>query len=971
MPLRPMPTLALTLIAVLSSGCFFISDAEHDERRQGVIDANKPVDTGPDDTAPPDPVDADGDGWAEGEDCDDSAAAINPDADERCDEVDNDCDGDIDEDDAVDALVWWVDADGDGYGDASVEQSACEQRSGLVEPSGDADCDDGDAAIHPGADEYCNEVDDDCDGDIDETDAVDASSWYHDGDGDGYGDPDDERVACDAPSGCVSDNTDCDDAVASANPGADERCNDQDDDCDGTVDEDDAVDASVWWADTDGDGYGDSDTTTNACEQPSGYVIPSGSADCDDTDSGVHPGATEICDGVDEDCDGDVDEGATDVATWYRDDDGDGYGDASRDLEVCEQPSGYADNDTDCDDTDSSINPGVAETCNEVDDDCDGLVDDDDTSVTGTSTWYSDADGDGFGDASSSTDACDQPSGYGSDSTDCDDGDAAVNPDASETCNSIDDDCDGLVDDDDSSVTGTSTWYEDGDGDGFGDASSSTDACDQPSGYGSDDTDCDDGDAAVSPSASETCNGVDDDCDGLVDVDDPGVTDASTWYDDSDGDGYGDSASATFACSQPTGTVSDDSDCDDGDSSINPGATDLCSGVDEDCDGTADDSGAVTFYDSSGAATDMTSSFGGGSSTSAAGVTLSDDGTVLVCGGTYDVHLSIRASVLTIQGIEGASATILQGDGSDTVIDIDRSSATLRLDGLTVTGGYASEGGGLTGRGGSLEVSVSNGIFSGNDAVNGGAVHLEDAIFTMSDTRIESNSSSGDGGGLYLVDCEVELDGVSISSNVSGEDGGGLFTDGTAIELANSTVEANEAADYGAGMFVDNGDLTLTRTEVLSNLAGIGGAGVMIRDSNGSIDSSTVQANETSDWGAGLLLSNASVDLVSSLVIENVVTDTSLYDIGGGALVYDGSVLTCTGSASEDAGIYANRAGDGGGVYVYDSTSELHSYSCDWGESTEDNDPDDVDLSLYGGSYDGYGDDEDFSCSGGIAGSCL
>ncbi len=96
----------------------------------------------------------------------------------------------------------------------------------------DGDCDDSDAAIHPGADEQCNNVDDDCNGEID--DALETMSAYVDSDGDGYGDPDTETVGCALPAGTISDGTDCDDSDAAVHPGAAETSsNDIDDDCDG------------------------------------------------------------------------------------------------------------------------------------------------------------------------------------------------------------------------------------------------------------------------------------------------------------------------------------------------------------------------------------------------------------------------------------------------------------------------------------------------------------------------------------------------------------------------------------------------------------------------------------------------------------------------------------------------------------------------------------------------------------------
>ncbi len=88
---------------------------------------------------------------------------------------------------------------------------------------------------------------------------------YADTDADGYGDPNSSTSDCNQPSGYVSDKTDCDDTDADAWPGADEYCDGHDDDCDGDTDEDDAVDASAWCYDFDGDGYGDANTTDVEC----------------------------------------------------------------------------------------------------------------------------------------------------------------------------------------------------------------------------------------------------------------------------------------------------------------------------------------------------------------------------------------------------------------------------------------------------------------------------------------------------------------------------------------------------------------------------------------------------------------------------------------------------------------------------------------------------------------------------------
>jgi hypothetical protein len=513
------------------------------------------------------------DGWVEqGEDCDDSRDDVHPGADEPCDGADNDCDGEIDEEGDS---IWYGDADGDGFGDADVTQVACSPGDGWA--ANDEDCDDSRADVNPDAEEVCDEADNDCDGAVDEDV---TTTFYADDDGDGWGDETDTTQACELPEGYLAEAGDCDDEDAAIHPGADEYCDGVDNDCDDVLDNDDAVDASTWYLDGDGDGCGGEDSTTTACTQPSGYEADA--TDCDDGDAAIHPGASELCNELDDDCDGAVDEDAVDAPTWYGDADGDGYGSSvSGTIDECGQPSGYVGSDDDCADLDNTIHPGASELCDGVDNDCDGALDDDDPDVADADSWYSDADGDGWGDSAAVTLACEQPSGTvdGGLVGDCDDGDAAVNPDAEEVCNSVDDDCDGLVD---AGAVDAGIWYPDNDGDGYGSTDHAAQACTQPSGYSSDDSDCDDSDAAINPDAEEYCDGVDNDCDGDVDS---GAVDATDFYADADGDGYGDAADSVWGCSAPSGFVADDQDCDDSDAEVNPGAIEVCSGVDLDCDG--------------------------------------------------------------------------------------------------------------------------------------------------------------------------------------------------------------------------------------------------------------------------------------------------------------------------------------------------------------------------------------------------
>ncbi|MFH1463097.1 MAG: putative metal-binding motif-containing protein, partial [Pseudomonadota bacterium] len=182
--------------------------------------------------------------------------------------------------------------------------------------------------------------------------------------------------------------------------------------------------------------------------------------------------------------------------------------------------------------------------------------------------------------------ADDDGDGYSELGGDCDDDDSGVSPGAVEHCGGIDEDCDGSVD---AGAVDATTWYADGDGDGYGGAST-TAACTQPSGYLATSTDCDDADAAIHPGAAEHCDGVDNDCSGVID--DSYAVDAATWYADGDGDGYGGASTAT-ACTQPSGYLATSTDCDDADAAIHPGATEHCDGVDTDGSGVIDDSYAV------------------------------------------------------------------------------------------------------------------------------------------------------------------------------------------------------------------------------------------------------------------------------------------------------------------------------------------------------------------------------------------
>ena len=197
-----------------------------------------------------------------------------------------------------------------------------------------------------------------------------------------------------------------------------------------------------FYIDEDGDGFGDSSaTSTAACSAPLNYV--SNNLDCDDSSATTSPEATEICgDGIDNDCVG-GDEAC--VWTYYLDADGDGYGNPAYSISSTTEPTGYVEDNTDCDDSSATTSPMATEICGDgIDNDCSNG---DEVCATTETAYYVDSDGDGYGNPIYSISSTTKPNGYVADNTDCNDIDADVNPGADEVCgDEIDNNCNGEID---------------------------------------------------------------------------------------------------------------------------------------------------------------------------------------------------------------------------------------------------------------------------------------------------------------------------------------------------------------------------------------------------------------------------------------------------------------------------------------------------------------------------------------------
>ncbi len=660
------------------------------------------------------------------------------------------------------------------------------------------------------------------------------------------------------------------------------------------------------------------------------------------------------------DCD-DTDPEVT-TYTFYADSDGDGYG-TDVELVTCDPTEGYADRDGDCSDDRADAHPGAAELCNELDDDCDGEIDEEIT----VDSWYFDGDGDGYGDIDRGVAECDRPStGYVGNAEDCDDEDSSVHPEATEVCDGRDNDCDHLTDDDDTDTV-LDTWYLDFDGDGYGfDYGQSRAGCAAPEGsYVLNADDCDDNRDTSHPGADELCDGYDNDCDsatgeeGTITLDDRQAL--QTIQEAIDSAIYGSTirvCPGTYTETLTTETrLTLESSAGANVTTINANKKGAAISITDKVDvvitgftitgGDGETGGGIDGYDASALSISdciiegNRAEYGGGVYGSSLGPTVISGTTISENSAVYDgggVEVSSGEATLVETIISGNIAQ--QGAGG---LSLQVATATLD-ESSEISGNTAHLAGGVFLFGGS---ALSGGTIYENTATFGGGVLALDGGNQLSDVTVESNTATDTGGGVYIYTSDwkststLDLSAATVSENNA------IFGGGIAIESAfvsldeDSEIVSNSASSQGGGLVIVEGG-GLSGGSVSENTASYG-AGIFVQDGDNQLSEVFVESNSATNTGGGVYVYTskgepaATLDLSSTTISRNaalyaggVAIESSSITLDGGSQVSSnaannvgGGVAFLKGASMSGGSVSENTSDHGGGILVQDGDNQL------------------------------------------------
>ena len=371
---------------------------------------------------------------------------------------------------------------------------------------------------------------------------------------------------------------------------------------------------------------------------------------------------------------------------------------------------------------------------------------------------------------------------------------------------------------------------------------------------------CDDNNASISPRAAEVCDGIDNDCDELIDDADDDVNPNlfRPFYEDADGDGFGDAGSMVEQCEAPKGYVENDQDCDDSDERTAPGVGERCDQVDNDCDPETPDAG-IAFRAAGGNWRQFTDQFLAATEEAPVTINLDEDGTLYVCEGTWFGGFRIRRDVDVVGA--GAETTILDGGGISPGLWIDRA----------------------------VQVSIADiTLRNGADPVNvqevGASLHCEDpAVVTGTGVVVEGGPNATYGGALSVMDgCEMALAASNVGAGRA-VNGGLVYVGGGTLTLENSSLLGGEATTRGGGIAL--GPLHADAdAEALSELVCDECLIDTNRTSTGGGGAAYVGANSTFTMTGGVLSNHTAVGRGGAILIDTnenggaqvSLTDTSL-----------------------------------------------------------------------------------------------